>query len=278
VNERKTTSLQKIKRFVDSMGQKMDYHVAADDSNFMATAWHKAVGNLGMPGAIVINAEGKLTWIGHPKDLPGVLPKIASNDWDIKEALANRNEERRLKAMGKDVYYDLLNYTKNPNWAGSRDRPDSLLSEVAEIVRKEPKLKYAANITAIIFATLLKTDMHKAYEYGKEGLLTTFYGESPSYSIIGNIDIFTNSLHLTQEIYQLGAEACQVEIDQTAYPEIANIFKLYNKMASWYWRVNEPAKAIDAQQKAIASLKSKKDYSATDLAALELQLQQYMNK
>ena len=37
--EEKTTSMEKIKAFVDSMGHRMDYHVAADDSNFMTTGW-----------------------------------------------------------------------------------------------------------------------------------------------------------------------------------------------------------------------------------------------
>lgn len=35
IYEKKTTSLEKIKAFVDSIGPRMDYHVAADDNNFM---------------------------------------------------------------------------------------------------------------------------------------------------------------------------------------------------------------------------------------------------
>ncbi|MEO5595088.1 MAG: TlpA disulfide reductase family protein [Chitinophagaceae bacterium] len=278
IYEQKNTSVKKVKRFVDSMGQKMDYNVATEDSNFMATNWLNASGEQSIPHAFVVNEEGKLAWIGHPKDLGGVLSKIANNDWDIKEALANRNEERRLTAMGKDVYYDLLNYTKSPNWAGSLEKPDSLLFAVAEILKKEPKLKYAPSITALTFAALLKTNMHGAYEYGMQGLTTTFYDETPSRFIIGGIELYKDSLQLTQEIYQLGAEACQVEINQTFYPEITNISSLYSKMAGLYWRANEPAKAADAQQKAIEALKSKSDFSKADLAAFEARLQQYKNK
>ncbi|MFM9911055.1 MAG: hypothetical protein ACKVOW_17070 [Chitinophagaceae bacterium] len=270
--------MAKIKRFVDSMGQKMDYNVATEDSNFITTGWLNAWGEQSIPHAYVVNEDGKLAWIGHPKNLGSVLRKITNNDWDIMEALRSRNEETRLTAMGSVVYYDLLNYISSPDWAGSRDKPDSLLLAVAEILKREPKLKYAPSIAALTFAALLKTDMHMAYEYGKEGLLTTFFGYPPSKFIIGAIDIYADSLRLTQEIFQLGAEACLVEIEQFAYPEIADLFKLYSKMASWYWRAKEPVKAIAAQQKAIDALKSKKDFSATKLAAFESRLQQYKNR
>src|ERR1022692_218934 len=53
--EEKTTSMEKIKAFVDSMGHRMDYNVAADDSNFMTTAWLYASGKQGIPTAYVVN-------------------------------------------------------------------------------------------------------------------------------------------------------------------------------------------------------------------------------
>ncbi len=277
IYEQKTTSLQKIKGFVDSMGQKMDYKVAKEDSNFMATDWLNATGEQvnGIPQTFVVNREGKLAWIGHPADLAAVLPEIVNNKWDIKTALANRNETKRLTAIDNDVYYDLINYTKSPNWAGSSDKPDSLLMAIADILRKEPKLKYAPNITSLTFFALLKIDMHKAYEYGQQGLLETDYRYKPSFFIVQRIDNNADSLHYSQEIYHLGAQACQLEIDQTAYPEIANTYKLYNKMADWYWLANEPAKAREAQEMAIEILKSKKEFSATELNAYESRLQQY---
>jgi len=44
IKEMKTTSIQKVKAFVDSMGFRMDYHVAAEESNFMASSWIDASG------------------------------------------------------------------------------------------------------------------------------------------------------------------------------------------------------------------------------------------
>ena len=49
----------------------------------------------------------------------------------------------------------------------------------------------------------------------------------------------------------------------------------YNNMAEWYWLAGDKSKAIDAQQKAVNSLKSTKDFSENEMAALEHCLEQY---
>ncbi len=49
IYEQPTTPFGKIKRFVDSMGKRMDYLVAAEDSNFMATTWLRAAGEQAIP-------------------------------------------------------------------------------------------------------------------------------------------------------------------------------------------------------------------------------------
>jgi len=101
--------------------------------------------------------------------------------------------------------------------------------------------------------------------------------EEPAYGSIYNvIDTYSDKLNIPPEIYQLGAEAYQADIDLIPYPEIVNTPKLYHKMAALYWRANEQLKAIDAEQQAINILKSKKDFSMADLSVYESQLQRYM--
>ena len=83
-------------------------------------------------------------------------------------------------------------------------------------------------------------------------------------------------MNLHPEIYQLGAEAYEEKINQFPYPEIVDMSRYYNEMASWYWLAGNAPEAIASQQKAIEALKSKQAFSASDLAAFESQLQQYM--
>ncbi|MFT3934553.1 MAG: TlpA disulfide reductase family protein [Chitinophagaceae bacterium] len=273
--EKKTTPIEKIKHFVDSMGQKMDYTVATDDNDFMLKNWLDALGGRGVPQSFVINEDGKIAWVGHPGYLPGILAKVTSNEWNIENALADYNEETRLTKLDNEAYFDLLNYVKLANWASSKDKPDSLLLAVEAIVEKEPKLKYAPIIAGNTFRALLKTDMHKAFLYGEEAIKIKFFDYPISYYIKNEIEFLADSLPLTPEIFQLGIEACQAEINEIFYPEAPGTHKVYSCMANWYWRINDLAKAIETQEKAIADIKSKTSYAADELTSMEAQLEKY---
>jgi thiol-disulfide isomerase/thioredoxin len=264
---RKVASREKIKAFVDSMGYQMDYRVGVQDSNYMETGWLEASGEKvnGIPRCFVVNAKGKLAWIGHPKDLAEVLPKIVDNTWDIQEAMATRN----LGPLDREAGDKLSLY------ADYNGKPDSVLSVINEIVSKEPKLKYAPAIAYYTFSWLLKTDPHRAYDYGKVAILTATY-EEPAYDVI--IDVIrshSDKINLPAEIYELGAEACQEEINHMPYPDIVPMYKYYHQMAEFYWSAHNKSKAIESGQKAIDALKSEHSFSQADMAAFAARLQQY---
>jgi hypothetical protein len=146
---------------------------------------------------------------------------------------------------------------------------------IDQMVRDESKLRYAPRIAFYTFASLLRTDLRKAYEYGKELMVTSTY-EGPDYAnIFGPITVFSKRSELPAEIYQLGAEAYQGEIDQVAYPELVNIPKLYDQMADFCWRAKDQFRAIQAEQKAIEVLQSRKNFSGVDLAQYRSRLEQY---
>jgi len=280
IYEDKSTSVAKIKAFVDSMGNQMNYQVAIQDSNFMVADWIEAANakDNGIPATFVVNAEGRLAWIGHPKDLDEVLPKIVNNTWDLKEALTKRNLNLHLSYLDREASYDLTLYEPDPLKPGDLGKPDSALAMIDRITKKEPMLKYTPRIASTTFSSLLKTDLQKAYQYAKVVMVTATY-EEPAYSSIYNvINSYSDILKFPAEIYKLGAEAYKAYIDLIPYPEIANTPKLYHKMAALYWRANDQQKAIDAEQKAINILKSKKDFSKADLSVYESQLQLYKKR
>ena len=275
VMEKKTTSMRKVKAFVDSMGHRMDYTVAAEDSNCMEAGWLDASGEQGIPKSFVVNAEGRLAWIGHPRELDEVLRKIVNNTWDIKEELTNRNFNRYLKRLDEEAGETLKSYAGNAYKEDYIGKPDSALLVISDFLKREPKLQYAPSIAFYTFSALLKTNPHKAYEYGKVVIVTPTYEEPPFYLIWGAIEWYSDKLNLPPEIYKLGADSYQARID--AYPESVSP-NFYYKMAEWYWRANDKSKAIDAAQKAIETLKSEKSFSATQMATFESRLRQYKNR
>ncbi|MFT3749813.1 MAG: TlpA disulfide reductase family protein [Agriterribacter sp.] len=281
IMEDKTTSQKKLKSFVDSMGNRMDYAVAVQDSNFIQTDWLDASNGqwkYGIPRTFVVNEEGNLAWIGYPYKLDKVLSEIADGLWNITEASAKQKLDRHLAILDDSLNFELFKYREDRLNPADMGKPDLALLKIEEILKVEPRLKYAPFIAFHTFSSLLKTDPHKAYEYGKVAIVTPTYIDAPYDFIIGNIETYSEKLKLPKEIYQLGAEAYHAEIDDTPYPELVNMPKRYNKMAEWYWRANEKEKAIKAQQKAIEALKDKKNFSKTDLAAYESRLRQYKKK
>ncbi|HEY4874315.1 MAG TPA: TlpA disulfide reductase family protein [Puia sp.] len=259
IYEMKTTPVEKVKFFVDSMRHHMKYRVATEDSNFMETGWLDASGEQGIPKTFVVNAEGRLAWIGHPVHLHEVLSRIVNNDWNINEALAKKNSNRYLEELDDSLNYELNTYEGDYKIPGDFGKPDSAILRISEIIGNEPKLKYAPLMASHTFSALLKTNSHKAYEYGKEVLITPTY-EEPAYDrIIYDIEWWSDKITLAPEIYELGAEAYQLEADQIKqYQDVYNPFRLYNKMAEWYWRAGDKSKAIHAQKKAIKALRRKK--------------------
>jgi thiol-disulfide isomerase/thioredoxin len=274
VMENKNTSLEQVKAVVDRMGQKMDLAVAVQDSNFMEVSWLEATGenNNGIPRTFVVDKEGKLAWVGHPMELEEVLHKVVNNTWNSKDAEITRSENRRLAELDRDAVSILMEFESDQFKPGSITRPDSILYAISEIVRKEPKLKFAPRIAHSTFRSLLLTDMNKAYEYGKEVLKNPTYTDPAYNAIISNIYFYSTKINLPAKLYELGAEACQLEIDYLIMPEMANMANMYSNMATMYWKGNNKAKAIEAQQKAIEALKHRQ---AAELAEYNLQLQQY---
>jgi thiol-disulfide isomerase/thioredoxin len=82
--ENKATSMERIRAFVDSMGDRMDFQIAVGDNNFMATYWLYDFGEgSGIPKSFVVDSNGRLAWIGHPTQLDEILPRIVDGTWDI---------------------------------------------------------------------------------------------------------------------------------------------------------------------------------------------------
>lgn len=271
--EEDSTPMEKIRSFVDSMGQRMDYHVVTGDSNFMVVDWMEASGERGIPKTFVVDEKGKLAWIGHPKDLVEVLQKIVAKSWDNREELARRNLYRHLAALEDSFRYKLVTYLDGPD--KDMRKAKTMLAKINEIVQDEPRLKYAPLIAFFTFSGLLKTNPQKAFEYGKIAITTSTYEEPPYDMIIQAIKGYSGSSNLPAEIYALGAEAYRIQIQRLPYPTTLDMHKFYSNMAEWYWHAGNKQNAIDAGRKAIDAMKEKGRFTKADLAALEGRLQKY---
>jgi thiol-disulfide isomerase/thioredoxin len=272
-----TVSMEKVKAFVETQGNRMNYHVVAEDSNYMSADWRDAADQRreGIPRTFIVDQDGKLAWVGHPAKLHKVLPQVVNRKWNLKEALANHILNRRLDSLDMEAYYRLIPYYEGKPKAGDPARPELTLLAINSMVIDEPGLKYAEHIAYQAFVAYLRTDMKKALQYGRETIKSPGYRYPGSYPIMLVVEYYSDKLKLPPEIYCLGAEAYEAYIDCVPpYAEKSELQALYTQMADWYARGHKKSKAIRAQKKAIAALKSRKDFSGEDLAILENRLQQ----
>lgn len=91
------SGLSTVEKFVTDQGDKMSYRVAFADDNKAITDWMTAAGQDGIPTAFVVDAEGKIAWIGSPFQLESHLPKAPS-----EKPKATESESAPKKTEGAD--------------------------------------------------------------------------------------------------------------------------------------------------------------------------------
>lgn len=95
--------LETVKKFVDKMGDKMDYTVAVDKGSFakkatMNETWMEAAEQDGIPTAFIVDKDQKIAWIGHPMDgLDKVLGQVVAGKFDAKKHA--EDQAKKQKAM-----------------------------------------------------------------------------------------------------------------------------------------------------------------------------------
>lgn len=268
-----------VQAFVDSMGSKMDYNVALQESNLMESEWLDASGGQGIPVTFIVNDEGKIAWIGHPRGgLDSVLTKVLNKTWNIKEALQKRNDDKYLAMLDDSLRFELLKYSEYVDYQNKivLGNPDSVISAINDIIKIEPRLKYAPLIGSNTFKALLRKDQELAYKFGKELLQNKIFDEPAYYVIIDQIDWYSDKLTLLPKIYNLGTEAYEMKISKIVPEQFIDLApKFYHIKADWHIRANDPLKAIESEQLAIDILKRNKNLLLSDLKKYENKLKEY---
>jgi thiol-disulfide isomerase/thioredoxin len=248
----KTTPMRQIKALVDSMGRQMNFPIASEDTNFTAHDWFTAFDQKAGPQTtFVVDAQGRVAWIGCPHNLAPVLEKIMNNTWDIKAALFDRVFNEHWKKMDEAVIDKVQRFQDKYDHAGDVGFPDSTLSVINEMVKKRPDLKYAPRMVSYTFSALLYADRQQnAFEYGKTAIATATYAEPAYDRIIADIKNDSPNLNITPDVYHLGIACYQAEIDRAPYPELIDRAKIYRAMAQWYRLAGDAQQALAAEQKA----------------------------
>jgi thiol-disulfide isomerase/thioredoxin len=98
-------TLENVEKMVAEKAVAMGYTVAWDEDGSTNALWMKAARQRGIPCSFLVDAEGKLAYIGHPSGLDIPLKRVVAGTWNIATAeqemaaLNQRFQDIQMKAQ-----------------------------------------------------------------------------------------------------------------------------------------------------------------------------------
>lgn len=219
-----------VERFIKSEANHMTYPVFEDTKEkYMADNWLSAAGVQGVPYTFVIK-NGKLIWIGDPRELDKVIDSIVNGTLDIV-LVKNRNDQRLAAlAKSKAVNKPLDDAIASKDYAKAIEIIDQRIAETPQIYLKMKKFNILKDgfgeKRALEYLTELKDKKDKsAFEIAR-----TLPGQSG----------------FSKEAYLLSIEI------MNGY---SGNYDVVNRIASARQRIGDISGAISAEQKAISLAK-----------------------
>lgn len=161
-----------VKSFVEKMGDQMTYTIAVDGLRITYDQYFSAYELQGVPTAIIVDREGRVTWVGHPLDptFEEVLDKVIAGSYD--GAAARKDEE--LQKLREALFQEFSEYCK----AGEVEKAKTLADRIMVEHSTSPEL-----LTAISWVYLNTTNEtirnpERAVQFGAAAVKAT-EGKNP---------------------------------------------------------------------------------------------------
>lgn len=124
-----------VKKFVEKMGDKMDYTVAIDAGK-TTEGYMEAFGVRGIPHAFVVDKQGRIVWHGHPMaELESTLEEIVAGKYDLEKSGKRADAQEKLQR-----YVRLLQ--ANPDSAEAEKLGAELVELDKELGGLRPGMKF----------------------------------------------------------------------------------------------------------------------------------------
>lgn len=118
-------NMEPTDEFVKAQGDAMDYVVAEDIDDRIATAYMAAAELRGIPTTMVIDRNGHLAWIGHPMfGLDEALEEVTSPDYDLSKIVTQQREIAR----GRELVQQAEQLAMDGDWDASFELIDEIVS------------------------------------------------------------------------------------------------------------------------------------------------------
>jgi thiol-disulfide isomerase/thioredoxin len=110
--------LAKVKEFVDGKGDTMAYRVVyVGDRSKMSRPWMEAAGQSGIPCTFIVDASGRVAWIGHPMSMDKPLEQIVAGKYDVAKAAAEFEQGRAAKMAQRAISMAIRTAQQSGDWS-----------------------------------------------------------------------------------------------------------------------------------------------------------------
>lgn len=247
----------RIRKFVTTMGDKMDFSVAGDTTDGqMAKTWVEAAGENSVPQTFIVDGAGRIAWIGHPMEVEGPLKQMIAGTYNMDAEGQKRNTEKKGVAVSEKLEKEVTDAINAKDF-------DKAMAKLREaLVSDHPnKILLVGNVAPALF----KLNESRAISEFKALL------ESQDGDVVGGaLGTLLDSDGLSPWIYEMGIAATQKWI--AAKPKYGFYWHL---MAAGHFRLGNPGRARECEEKALTLLKEDPDAASEDLEEFQKALAQY---
>jgi len=160
---------ESVAPFVEKMGEKMPYAVATDDvpegeeadKGKMAESWMAAAGQMGIPAVFIIDADGRVAWIGHPSGVDEPLERIVKGVWDIDGHASVHRVRMEKVAKAAPIQERLHAAMEKENWSEAVKACEELIAVDPDEFADAAMYKFQILLQQMGSST-------EAYAYGRE--------------------------------------------------------------------------------------------------------------
>lgn len=234
-SEDPSNSLAEVEAMVAAKGDGMGYTVGWDTGRTTNDAFMKASGQRGIPCSFLVDADGKVAYIGHPMYLDIPLKQVVAGTWDVEKGNAMIADIRtKMNAVYKAVGSD----------------PKGGLEKLAAVEREYPD--FAGHNEGLRFDLLLGAgDLAGAYALGKQLVDEAIADKNTSeLNDIAWKIVDPEAKHARRDV-ELALRAAEKAADFTQWKDGA----ILDTLARAYFWKGDTAKAIEIQTKAVAAAK-----------------------
>lgn len=264
--------LDKVKEFVDGMGEQMNYNVCAEGTDkWMADNWLKAAEEDGIPTSFIVK-DGKVMWIGHPQvGLDEALTAIIAGKYDLKKTKAERHRVKEEQERQEKENQKMETLMRPVGEAAEGGDFKTAVSELDKIMAEHKEL--VKQLAILRHSLLLRVDETEAAKYALEISQKLYSTDSNVLNSLAWAMVEDNGA------YKLPHFDIAVEIAKMAVA----VSKEQNGMildtlGYAYFKAGKLDLAISTQEKAVAALKNMPQVDPTIKKEIEDRLAMFKQK